>query len=122
MLRNRLRNTKIVDCVVDKHQRKIIRDYSSKLNLDIRKTRTVRSLSSLSMLLNKNPESSIMQDALDMLSMLNDNDMLKIYRYKQRLYDRISEDEKDEMIDLRRYQRFRMIDDDGEIIESPGDD
>lgn len=138
---NRLRNTKIVESPVSKHDRKLVRDYSSKLNIDIRKTRTVRNLSSLSMLLNKDPETSIMQDALDMLSMLNDNDFLKIHQYKNRLYDRMSDEDKEEiidfremrhvyytdeeghlqqkeeMIDLRQLRKFRMIDEDGVILE-----
>lgn len=141
---NRLRNTKIVESPVKKNERKLVRDYSSRLNIDIRKTKTVRSLSSLSMLLNKNPETSIMQDALDMLSMLNDNDLLRIHQYKNRLYDRMSEEDKEEIIDfremrhvyytdedgelrqkeeiidLRKLRKIRMIDENGEILESSG--
>ncbi len=78
----RLRGTKQVDVVPNKHHLKLIRSYASKLNMEMRKVRAVNAVSSFALTLNRNPGTTIYEDAAELLAVLNDNDFARIFRYK----------------------------------------
>lgn len=86
---NRLRNTKQVDVAANKHNLKLIRDYSSQLNLKNRKKRALRSLSSYAMLISRSCEGDSIEDWEEILCTLNDNDFYDIWHYKQKRYQQI---------------------------------
>ncbi len=80
----RLRGTKMIDAPSCRGLR-LIRKYTSELNLQIRKTRAVRSVSNLALAITNNPDTSIYEDAAELLALLNDNDLhnLDLYKRKQ---------------------------------------
>ena len=120
----RLRNTKQVDVLPNKHHLKLIRNYASKLNLEMRKTRAVNAVSSFALSLNRNPASSIYEDAAELLAVLNDNDFARIYRYK---HIKVRGETDDPLQGYGRQRHITIIDDGGEFYDagyqdSPWDD
>lgn len=80
----RLRCTKMIDAPSCRGI-KLVRKYTSELNMQIRKTRAVRSVSNLALAITNNPDTSIYEDAAELLALLNDNDIhnLDLYKRKQ---------------------------------------
>lgn len=115
----RLRGTKQVDVMPNKHQLKIVRNYSSKLNMEMRKTRAARAVSSFALTLTRNPETSIYEDAAELLAILNDNDMHRLFQYK---HVRLRQETDDPLHDYGRQRRVTIIDDTGEFYENTGFD
>ena len=112
---NRLRNTKIVDVVINKKQLKLVRDYTSKLDMEVRKTKALRAVSSFALQLNKDPERSIYEDTAELLAVLNDNDMHKLHNYKHHRVLQLKPD--DDTADLRKLRHIRIMNEDGEFYE-----
>lgn len=113
---NRLRNTKIVDVVINKKQLKLVRDYTSKLDMEVRKTKALRAVSSFALQLNKDPERSIYEDTAELLAVLNDNDMHKLHNYKHHRVLQLKPD--DDTADLRKLRHIRILNEDGEFYEN----
>lgn len=86
---NRLRNTKQVDVVMSKHELKLIRDYSSQLDLKNRRKRALRGLSSYAMMISRSWEGDSIADWEEILCTLNDNDFYDIFHYKQKRFQQI---------------------------------
>ena len=111
----RLRGTKLVDAP-SCHNLKLTRKYSSELDLQIRKTRAVRAISSVALAVSQDSETTIVEDAVELLSMLNDNDVRAIKNYK---LNRAKQMPKREIPppDPERFRKFIIVDDDtGEVF------
>lgn len=117
----RLRGTKQVDVNLNRHQLKLVRDYSSILDAEVRKTKAVRAVSNFAMLLTKNAETTIYEDTAEMLAVLNDNDLNRLFNYKQSRYHIMQYDD-DFDVGLRPCRRICVTDDTGEIYENTGYD
>lgn len=115
----RLRSTKQIDVVCNKHQLKLVRTYASKLNMEVRKTRAVHAVSSFALTLNHNPETTIYEDAAELLAVLNDNDFARIYHYKHK---RARQETDDPLREFERFRQVTIIDETGEIYENTGYD
>lgn len=117
---DRLRNTKLVDVVVSKRQLKLVRDYTSKLDIEVRKTKAVRAVSSFALIVNQNPEKTIYEDTAELLAVLNDNDMNKLHNYKHhRVLQMKLPDEDDALAELEKLRRIRIFNEvDGEFYEN----
>lgn len=104
----RLRGTKQVDVVPNKHHLKLIRNYASKLNMEVRKARAVHAVSSFALTLNRNPGTTIYEDAAELLAVLNDNDFARIFRYK---HAKARQETDDPLHGYGRQRRVTIIDD-----------
>lgn len=114
----RLRSTKQIDVSASGKERKLVRDYTSKLNLDLRKQRAIRSVSAFAVTMHGNPDSTPYEDAADLLCRLNDNDMHKLHNYKHKYaLTARSKDDPDVPIDMQRYRDVTIIDEDGVFYE-----
>lgn len=113
---NRLRNTKLVDVVVNKKDLKLVRDYTSKLDMEVRKTKALRAVSSFALQMNLDPEKTIYEDTAELLAVLNDNDMHKLHNYKHHRVLQMKQDE--ETADLRKLRHIRILNEDGEFYEN----
>lgn len=116
----RLRSTKQVDVYLKRSQVKIEREYASKLDMEIRKKKAVRSIASFSVAATRKPATTIYEDAAELLSVLNDNDLHDLHTYKHRRLLQLPEldDEDDQLIDLSRYRDIKIIDEDGVLLGS----
>lgn len=116
---NRLRNTKLVDVVVNKKELKLVRDYSSKLNLEVRKTKAIRAVSSFALSLDPNPEKTIYEDTAELLAVLNDNDMNKLHNYKHHRVLQMKVPDESELAELEKLRRIRIFNEvDGDFYEN----
>lgn len=86
---NRLRNTKQVDVVINKHDLKLIRDYSSQLDIKMRKKRAMRSMSSYAMLISRDWQGDYNEDWEEIACTMNDNDMYDLRHYKHKRFNRM---------------------------------
>lgn len=87
----RLRGTKQVDVCVNTHDLKLVRDYSSKLDMDIRKTKALKSIASYAAFFSPD-EFDPEKDAETLLCMVNDNDINDISYYKSKYIKSIDYD------------------------------
>jgi len=88
----RLRACKAIDVYLDKHNLHLCRQYSSKLDLQIRKKKAVRAISSVAYAVTHDPDTSLYSDAAELLAMLNDNDLRELDLYKHILAKRHTEE------------------------------
>lgn len=79
-----LRSCKLVDVHLPPKQLKLVRDYSRKLNADLVKTRAINSIVTLGFYRKGINDDDIMKDVVDALCTMNDNDMEKALRYKNK--------------------------------------
>ncbi len=105
----RLRGTKLVDAP-SCHNLKLTRKYSSELDLQIRKTRAVRAISSVALAVMQDVETTIFEDAVELLSMLNDNDVREIKNYKLNRAKQMPKKETPPP-DPERFRSFVIVDD-----------
>lgn len=96
----RLRAAKQVD-VSNKHCLKLMREYSKNLDVELRKKRAARMIASFGAA--TNPTYDMFTDTFELLSLLNDNDLVNLENYKKR--------------QILRLPRSEVIEDD----YSPGD-
>ena len=115
----RLRGTRQVDVVCNKHDLKLIREYTSQLNMEVRKTKAARAVSSFALALNHNPETTIYEDAAELLAVLNDNDFQRLFHYK---HVRMKRETDNPLHDYVRQRRVAIVDETGEIYENTGYD
>lgn len=104
----RLRSTKIVDVVLNKHNLKLQRKYTSNMDLEIRKKRAVRAVTAFAVTLKRNPENTIYEDAAELLAVLNDNDFAEIYQYKNKYLKQFKKG--DELPEVTRYREISIFD------------
>lgn len=102
----RLRNTKQVDVEHRKREMKLVRDYSSQLDLKNRRRRALRSLSSYSMMISRSCEGDSIDDWEEILCTLNDNDFYDIFHYKRKRFDQIRNS-------LPEIEYYNELEDDG---------
>lgn len=102
----RLRNTKQVDVEHRKREMKLVRDYSSQLDLKNRRRRVLRSLSSYSMMISRSCEGDSIDDWEEILCTLNDNDFYDIFHYKRKRFDQIRNS-------LPEIEYYNELEDDG---------
>lgn len=81
---NRLRAAKSID-MKKRPDIKLIRQYSTKLDIEMRKKRAIHAVSNFAFMVNHNSDSDIACDASDLLSLINDNDIKHIKEYKDKL-------------------------------------
>lgn len=115
----RLRSTKQID-VRSKKQLQLVREYTSKLDLKVRRMKAAKAVSAYSITLTKNPTRTIYEDTAELLACLNDNDMYKLNQYKYKYYHQMCPDDEldDELIDFTRQRQIRIVDEEGEIYEN----
>lgn len=114
----RLRGTKMID-VSNKRTLKLVRDYSSKLDLKVRRMKAAKAVSAYSITVKKDPTRTIFEDTAELLACLNDNDMHDLHKYKYKYYSMMRrDDEFDDEIDLGKLRHIRIVDDVGEIYEN----
>lgn len=93
----RLRNAKTIDFKKKHKDIKLIRKYNSNINLEIRKKRAISTLSSFGYSMNLKEDGNILDDASELLSILNDNDLEYIDQHKKKLASRNTEVLPDEL-------------------------
>lgn len=106
-----LRSCKMVDVAKAPKDLKLTRDYTRKINKNIVKKRMVNAAITYSLYDKGINNDSVMEDAADVLLMLNDNDIYELKRMKEKrikqlnklLYDNPLSSEK-------RQRRFTMLD------------
>lgn len=114
----RLRGTKFIDAM-NKRDLKLVRDYTSRLNLEVRKTKALRAVSSFALTLNQDPEKTIYEDTAELLAVLNDNDMNRLHNYKyRRILQMKLPDEDEGLIDFQKFRHIQILNEDGEFFES----
>ena len=79
-----LRRTRLVDCVVNKHQLKLIRNYERRLNIDMVKKRAVNAAISLGFYTKGRNEDFSAVDIMDSFMCFNDNDLQRAMEYKRK--------------------------------------
>lgn len=87
----RLRKAKTVDFKKKHKDIKLLRKYTSNVNLEIRKKRAISSLSSFGYSLSQDVDGNILDDASRLISILNDNDLDYIDKHKKKLKSRNAE-------------------------------
>lgn len=102
----RLRKAKTVDFKKKHKDVKLLRKYNSNISLEIRKKRALSSLSSFGYSLNQNEHGNLLDDASDLLSILNDNDLEYIDKHKKKLASRNAEVLPDELRQHRKIYVF----------------
>ena len=104
-----LRSCKLIDIKLPPKQLKLIREYSSKLNADLVKTRAINSIVTYGFYNKGMNEDAVMQDIVDALCTMNDNDMQKAIRYKQKKSRQLNRNELPGYKDFTD-SRFSIID------------
>ena len=79
-----LRSCRLTDVKLTPKQLKLVREYSRNLNADLVKTRAINGIVNFGFYRKGINEDGIMQDVMDALCTMNDNDMEKALRYKQK--------------------------------------
>lgn len=97
----RLRKAKTVDFKKKHKDIKLLRKYTSNVNLEVRKKRAISALSSFGYSMTQNEDGNILDDASELISILNDNDLEYIDRHKKKLKARNAEVIPDEQKILR---------------------
>lgn len=107
-----LRSCKIVDVKLTPKQLKLVREYSRNLNAELVKTRAINSVINFGFYRKGMNEDGIMQDVMDALLTMNDNDMEKALRYKEKKARQINTSElagKSEFTEVCRYGIVDMV-------------
>ena len=102
----RLRACKGIDIYLDKHNLHLCRKYSSNLDMSVRKKKAVRAISSVAYALTHNVNTSIYEDAADLLALLNDNDLKDLEIYKAALAKRKQFETPPEAVRFRQVGMF----------------
>lgn len=81
----RLRETKLVDVHMNSHGLKLVREYSNKLDLECVKEKVLSGLATANLYKNGvNENGNASEDFIDFMCSLNDNDIKKFKRYKEK--------------------------------------
>ncbi len=79
-----LRSCRLIDVKLPPKQLKLIREYSRNLNADMVRTRAINSVITYGIYRKGINQDEIIQDVMDALCTMNDNDMQKALRYKEK--------------------------------------
>ena len=88
---DRLRSAKTVNMKHENRDLKLLREYNSNINAELRKKRAMTALSSYGYAMNLDPNSTLFGDAETLLSTMNDNDMWYLDEHKKKLAMRHAE-------------------------------
>lgn len=113
-----LRGCRIVDVKLSKNQGKLVREYSSRLNGALVKTRAINSAVNYGFYTKGVNDDCIMKDVLDALLRMNDNDMQKALRYKAKRSRQLNRDELPGIMESPAMYDFGLVDSStGEIYD-----
>lgn len=88
-----LRSCRQVDVKLPPKELKLVREYHSKLNAEVVKTRTLNNIITLGMYHKGINNDEIMQDVIDAICTINDNDVQKALRYKNKKSRKLNSEE-----------------------------
>lgn len=113
-----LRSCKLVDVHMSKRNIKLTRDYSRVLNAELVKTRAINSAVNYGLYMKGINDDCIMKDVMDALLRMNDNDMEKALRYKEKRTRQLNEDELPGSLESPAMHDFGLVDNvTGEIYD-----
>lgn len=113
-----LRTTKYIDAPLVPEDVKLIRDYSRKLNAEIVKRAFINKSVTLGYYMKGMNEDSPAKDIMDAVLQLNDNDIKKATRYKQKKSKQLSAEELPGTLENYVSNEFRLINQHGEIYDN----
>lgn len=105
-----LRSCRLVDMKLTPKQLKLVREYSRNLNAELVKTRAINSIVNFGFYRKGMNEDGIMQDVMDALCTMNDNDMEKALRYKQKKARQFNEGELTGHTEFTEAYRYGIVD------------
>lgn len=105
-----LRSCKMVDVHIPPKQLRLVREYSRKLNADLVKTRAVNSIVTYGFYQKGINNDDIMKDVVDALCRLNDNDIQKAVRYKNKRARQLNANELSGTLENTPVNAFELID------------
>jgi len=105
-----LRSCRLVDVYIPPKQLKLVRNYSRTLNADLVKTRAINSLVTYGFYRKGLNNDDVMQDMLDALCTMNDNDMEKALRYKNKKAQQLNVSELPGNLNSAAMYNFDIID------------
>jgi hypothetical protein len=112
-----LRSCKIVDVKKSPKNLKLTRDYTRNLNKEIVKKRMVNAAITYSIYDKGINHDDVLQDAADILLMLNDNDVYNLKRQKEKKLLQLNHLLYQAPLDVDRQRRLTLIDNDtGEVL------
>jgi hypothetical protein len=112
-----LRSCRIVDVKKSPKNLKLIRDYTRNLNKNIIKSRMVNAAITYSIYDKGINQDDVLQDAADVLLMLNDNDVYNLKRQKEKKLLQLNHLLYQAPLDVDRQRRLTLIDNDtGEVL------
>lgn len=104
-----LRKTKFVDCLVPKQELKFVRQYSRKMSAEVIKKQFINKAVMLSIYNKGINQDSVGQDLMDSLMVLNDNDIKRAMRYKEKKSRHFSSKEMSGLSDDCSLANFTII-------------
>lgn len=105
-----LRSCRLIDVKLPPKQLKLIREYSRNLNADLVKTRAINSIVTYGLYRKGINEDDVLQDVVDALCTMNDNDMQKALRYKNKKARQLNASELPGSTDFTDVYRFDLVD------------
>jgi len=113
-----LRSCKMVDVHIPPKQLRLVREYSRKLNSDLVKTRAINSIIMHGLYTKGINDDDIMKDVMDALLKMNDNDIQKAVRYKNKRARQLNESELSGTLETTPIYDFGLVDKNtGEIYD-----
>ena len=105
-----LRGCRLIDVKLSPKDLKLVREYSRRLNADLVKTRAINSMVTYGFYQKGINDDGIMKDGMDLLCTMNDNDMEKAIRYKNKRARQLNRKELPGHVDSTGTYRFGIID------------
>lgn len=105
-----LRSCRLVDVKLTPKQLKLVREYSRNLNADLVKTRAINSIVNYGFYRKGVNDDGIMKDITDALCTMNDNDMQKALRYKNKKARQLNGQELAGHTEFTETRRFSIVD------------
>ncbi len=105
-----LRSCRLVDVKLAPKQLKLVREYSRNLNADLVKTRAINSIVNYGFYRKGINEDAILKDITDALCTMNDNDMQKALRYKNKKARQLNGHELTGKTEFSETYRYGIVD------------
>lgn len=105
-----LRSCKLVDVHLTPKHLKLVRDYSRNLNAQLVKTRAINSIVTYGFYQKGINQDAIVKDVMDVLCTLNDNDVEKALRYKNKKSQQLNETELPGALDSTVVYNYDIVD------------
>lgn len=113
-----LRSCKMVDVHIPPKHLRLIREYNRKLNSDLIKTRAINSAVTYGLYMKGINDDDPMKDVMDALMKMNDNDMQKAIRYKNKRAKQLNAKELSGVMEIIPDYSFNLVDSNtGEIYD-----